>query len=52
MNTTRQAPTQRLAAFAMALLMTLGMLGAVDHLATTDAPAAQMARAEAAFARS
>jgi hypothetical protein len=52
MNTTRQAPTQRFAAFALALMMTLGMLGAVDHLATSDAPGAQLARAEAAVARS
>ena len=52
MNTIRQALTQRVTAFALALLMTMGMLGAVDHLATSDIGAAQMARAEAGTASS
>jgi hypothetical protein len=45
MNTTRPARTpHRLMAFTLALLMTLGMLGTVDHLATSEASPAQMAR--------
>lgn len=47
MNTTRQAALQRLTALSLALLMTLGMLGTVNHLATSDANPAQMARAAA-----
>ncbi len=47
MNTARQTTTQRLAALTLAVLMTLGMLGAVDHLATSDPLAAQWARGEA-----
>lgn len=51
MNTPRQAALQRLASFSLALLMTLGMLGSVNHLATSDATPAQMARAAAEAAR-
>ncbi|MBL8288314.1 MAG: hypothetical protein JNL85_10060 [Rubrivivax sp.] len=47
-----RAATQRLSAFALALLMTVAMLATVDHLATSDAPAAQLARSEAGTARS
>jgi len=47
MNIPRQAPAQRLAAFSMAVLMTLAMLGTVDLLATSDPAAAQLARTEA-----
>lgn len=47
MNTTRRTVTQRLAAFALALVMTLGMLGTVDLLATSEPGAAQLARIEA-----
>lgn len=46
------ALTQRFAAFTLALLMTLGMLATVDHLATSEPGAAQMARAEAMNSRS
>lgn len=49
MNT---ATTHRLAAFTLALLMTLGMLGTVNLLATSDAPAAQIARVEGGATRS
>ena len=52
MNTNRQHTTQRFAAFTLALLMTLGMFVTVDRLATSEPGAAQMARAEAAAARS
>ena len=52
MNTTRQNTTQRFAAFTLALLMTLCMFATVDHLATSEPGAAQMARIEAAAARS
>lgn len=38
---------QRIAAFALALMMTVGMLGTVNHLATSDVEPAQLARAEA-----
>lgn len=52
MNTTRQASApHRLAAFSLALLMTLGMLGTVEHLATSEASPAQMARFTAESAR-
>ncbi|MBI5719755.1 MAG: hypothetical protein HZC37_18955 [Burkholderiales bacterium] len=51
MNTPRQAALQRLTAFSLALLMTLGMLGTVDHLATSDPTPAQLARAAAEAAR-
>lgn len=51
MNTIRQTTLQRLTAFSLALLMTLGMLGTVNHLATSDATPAQMARAAAEAAR-
>lgn len=48
MNTPRQAsPLHRLTALSMALLMTLGMLGTVEHLATSEANPAQMARTAA-----
>ena len=47
MNIPRQAPAQRFAAFSLAVLMTLAMLGTVDHLATSDPAAAQLARAGA-----
>jgi hypothetical protein len=50
MQTTRQAPTQRIAALALALMMTAGMLGAVEVLATSEPAAAQLARAEAVSA--
>ncbi|MFO1267314.1 MAG: hypothetical protein U1F67_11405 [Rubrivivax sp.] len=46
------AAMHRLSAFALALLMTVSMLATVEHLATSDAPAAQLARAEASAARS
>jgi succinate dehydrogenase/fumarate reductase cytochrome b subunit len=49
MNTAR--PLHRLAAFSLALFMTLGMLGTVNHLATSDASPAQMARVAAEAAR-
>lgn len=52
MNTTGQASAlHRLAAFSLALLMTLGMLGTVDHLATSEATSAPMARLAAESAR-
>jgi len=51
MNTHRQPTLQRLASFSLALLMTLGMLGGVNHLAISDANPAQMARAAAEAAR-
>ena len=44
MQTTRQALTQRLSAFTLALVMTLGMLSTVDLLATSEPGAAQLAR--------
>jgi hypothetical protein len=47
MNTPRQTTTQRVAAFALALMMTAGMLGTVQVLATSEPAAAQLARAEA-----
>jgi hypothetical protein len=47
MNTPRQTATQRIAAFALALVMTVGMLGTVQALATSEPAAAQLARAEA-----
>lgn len=47
MNTTRPSTLHRLTAFSLALLMTLGMLGTVELLATSDATPAQMARAAA-----
>ena len=47
-----QSATQRLAAFTLALLLTLGMFASVDHLATSEPTASQLARAEAAAARS
>ena len=47
MNTPRQAAAQRLTAFSLALVMTLAMLASVDHLATSEPAAAQLARAEA-----
>lgn len=50
MNTPRFA-THRFSAFALALVMTLSMLGAVDHLATSDAGAPQMARTDATATR-
>jgi len=50
-RTLRTAPTHRLAAFSLALFMTLGMLGTVNHLATSDASPAQMARVAAEAAR-
>lgn len=46
------AATHRLSAFALALLMTVSMLAVVDHLATAETPAAQLARNEAAAPRS
>ena len=52
MNTTRQHTTQRLAAFTLAVLMTLCMFATVDHLATSEPGAAQLARTDAAAARS
>ena len=53
MNTT-QARTHRFAALALALMMTLGMLGTVNHLATSEptAQAAELARAGAEAPRS
>lgn len=52
MNNARHAsPVHRLTAFSLALLMTLGMLGTVDHLATSEASPAQMARFAAESAR-
>ncbi|MBL8342087.1 MAG: hypothetical protein JNL30_11510 [Rubrivivax sp.] len=47
MNTPRQTTPQRLAAFALALVMTVGMLGTVQVLATIEPGAAQLARAQA-----
>jgi hypothetical protein len=47
-----QHATQRLAAFTLALLLTFGMFASVDHLATSEPAASQLARAEAAAARS
>jgi len=47
-----QSATQRLTAFTLALLLTLGMFASVDHLATSEPTASQLARAEAAAARS
>jgi hypothetical protein len=43
--------THRFSALALALVMTLAMLGTVDHLATSETNAAQMARVEAGNAR-
>lgn len=48
---TRQTPTHRLAALSLALLMTLGMLGAVDALATSEPTPAQLARVTGEAAR-
>lgn len=47
MNTARQTAAHRFAAFALALVMTVGMLGTVQMLATSEPGAAQMARVEA-----
>jgi hypothetical protein len=47
MKTPRQTATQRITAFALALVMTVGMLGTVQVLATSEPAAAQLARAEA-----
>jgi uncharacterized membrane protein len=47
MNSIRQAAMQRLAAFALALVMTTGMLGAVELIASSEPSAAQLARVEA-----
>ncbi|MBL8323949.1 MAG: hypothetical protein JNJ89_03225 [Rubrivivax sp.] len=47
MNAPRQTTTQRLTAFELALVMTVGMLGTVQVLATSEPGAAQLARAEA-----
>jgi hypothetical protein len=51
MNIDRHATAHRFTAFTLALVMTLGMLGTIDLLATSEVPAAQLARAEAAAAR-
>lgn len=48
---TRQTSLQRLAALSLAMMMTLGMLGTVDLLATSEANPAQLARANAEAAR-
>jgi hypothetical protein len=40
----------RFAAFGLATLLTLAMLGGVDHLATSDAPPDLMAKAAAVAA--
>lgn len=54
--TTRTAPTsslpQRLSALLLALMLTAGMLGGVNHLATAESQAAQMAAAGASAPRS
>ncbi len=55
MNTTSLThlpAAHRFAAFTLAMLMTLGMLASVEHLATSEPGAAQLARAEATAARS
>ena len=52
-TTTTLTPSQHLAACALAVLMTVGTLGAMELLATGEPSAAQLARAEAlAAARS
>lgn len=43
MNTTLQPSPQRLLSVAFAALLTLAMLGGIDHLAAPDTAPAQMA---------
>jgi hypothetical protein len=53
MNTTRFQPSisRRLGAFCLAAVMTVAMLGGVERLATSDAPAGLVAKMAAAEAR-